>query len=111
MRMNEFLSSKYISLFFQHDFEKLLFKGEVFRPEFAVVTHVGFGWLDYPGSHYNIDFRTMEKGYYESGLLINNLLNLRIYSIWLGALYRYGPYSFSNGWDNLGGKVTIKFAI
>ncbi len=111
MRMNEFLSNKYLSLYFQHDFEKLLFKGEVFRPEFAVATHLAFGWLDFSQSHYNIDYKTMEKGYYESGLLINNLLNLRIYSLGVGAFYRYGPYTFKNGWDNLGSKLTIKFAF
>jgi hypothetical protein len=51
----------------------------------------------------------MELGYYESGLLINNLLNLQVYSLGIGALYRYGPYTFKNGWDNLGAKLVIKF--
>ena len=111
MRMNEFLSNKYMALYFQHDFEKLLFKGKVFKPEFAIATHMAFGWLDFRENHYNIDYKTMEKGYYESGLLINNLLNLRVYSLGIGAFYRYGPYAFNNGWDNLGTKLTIKFAF
>lgn len=111
MRMNEFLSNKYVSLYFQHDFEKLLYKGTWFRPEFGIATHIGFGWLDYKDSHFNVDYKTMEMGYYESGLLINNLLNLKIYSLGLGAFYRYGPYSLENGWDNLGAKLTLRFAI
>ena len=53
----------------------------------------------------------MEKGYYESGLMINNLLDLKIYSIGLGGLYRYGPYTFKKGWDNTGLKLTLKFKI
>jgi len=111
MRMNEFLSNKYIAFYFQHDFEKLLFKGRLFKPEIAIATQVGFGWLDFTNRHYNMDYKTMEKGYYESGLLINNLLNLQVYSLGIGAFYRYGPYTFKNGWENLGTKLTIKFAF
>ena len=111
MRMNEFLSNKYLAFYFQHDFEKLLFKGGWFKPEFAIATHVGFGWLDFTDSHTNINYKTMEKGYYESGLLINNLLNLQVYSLGIGTFYRYGPYTFKDGWDNVGAKLTIKFAF
>jgi hypothetical protein len=111
MRMNEFLSNKYAALYFQHDFGKLLWKGGFFEPEFALATNVGFGWLDFKENHYNINFKTMEQGYYESGLLINNLFNLRIYSLGLGAFYRYGPYTFKNGWKNVGGKFTLKLAF
>ncbi|MCB0804876.1 MAG: carboxypeptidase-like regulatory domain-containing protein [Bacteroidales bacterium] len=111
MRMNEFLSSRYIALYVVHDFENLLLKRDGFNPEFAIATHIGFGDLDHPESQYNVNFKTMEKGYYESGLLINNLLNLRIYKIGIGAFYRFGPYSFSNAWDNVGLKFTLKTAF
>ncbi|RLD53937.1 MAG: hypothetical protein DRJ05_15580, partial [Bacteroidetes bacterium] len=47
MRMNEFLSNKYASLYFTHDFGKLLTGGERFQPELAITTNVGFGWLDF----------------------------------------------------------------
>ncbi len=111
MRMNEFLSNKYVSLYFTHDFGKLLTGGERFQPELAVTTNVGFGWLDFSESQHNIDYKTMEKGFYESGLLINNLLNLKVYSLGLGIFYRYGPYSFPDAVDNLGGKFTITFGF
>jgi len=51
----------------------------------------------------------MDKGYYESGILINKLLNLRLYTLGVGVFYRYGPYTFKNGWDNVAGKFTLKF--
>jgi len=111
MRMNEFLSNKYTALYLQHDFGKLLWKGGFIEPEFALSTNVAFGWLDFTENHYNIDYKTMEHGFYESGLLVNNLLNLRIYSLGLGVFYRYGPYTFKNGWENVGGKFTLKFAF
>ena len=111
MRMNEFLSNKYIALYFTHDFGKLLCHGERFQPEFAFATNIGFGWLDFNNSHYNIDYKTMEKGYYESGILVNNLLNLQLYSLGIGIFYRYGPYTFPYALDNLGGKFTLTFGF
>ncbi|MCD4665612.1 MAG: DUF5686 and carboxypeptidase regulatory-like domain-containing protein [Bacteroidales bacterium] len=109
MRMNEFLSNKYLALYFTHDFGKLLVRNERFHPEFAFVTNIGFGWLDYNNNHYNIDYKTMEKGYYESGLLINKILVTQLSSLGLGILYRYGPYTFPYALDNIGGKITISF--
>lgn len=109
MRMNEFLSNKYVALYFTHDFGKLLYQGERFKPEFAFATNVAFGWLDFADSHHNIEYKTLDKGYYESGILVNRLLNLRLYTLGLGVFYRYGPYTFKNGWDNVAGKITIKF--
>ncbi|RLD56717.1 MAG: hypothetical protein DRJ05_10905, partial [Bacteroidetes bacterium] len=103
-------SNKYASLYFTHDFGKLLTGGERFQPELAITTNVGFGWLDFTENHHNIDYKTMEKGFYESGLLVNNLINMmNVYSLGLGVFYRYGPYSFPDAVDNLGGKFTITF--
>ncbi len=109
MRMNEFLSNKYIALYLTHNFGKLLFQLKKFKPEFAVATNIGFGALDFDQSHYNIDYQTMEHGYYESGLQINNLLNLRLYNLGVAVYYRYGPYGFDYGWDNVAAKFTLNF--
>jgi len=109
MGMNEFLSNKYIALYLTHNFGKLLFQANKFKPEFVIATNIGFGSLDFEQSHYNIDYKTMEHGYYESGLQINNLLNLRIYNLGIACYYRYGPYGFKNGWENIAAKFTLNF--
>ncbi len=109
MGMNEFLSNKYIALYLTHNFGKLLYQTNKFKPEFAIATNIGFGFLDFDQSHYNIDYKTMEHGYYESGLQINNLLNLRIYNLGIACYYRYGPYGFDNGWENVAAKFTLNF--
>lgn len=111
MRMNEFLSNKYGALYFTHNFENLLYKGKKFKPEFAIATNIAFGNLDFKNSHMNIDYKTLEKGYYESGLQVNKLLNLQLYTLGLAFYYRYGPYSLPDGWDNLAVKFTLKFAL
>ncbi len=112
MRNNEFLSNKYGSVYIYHDFGYLLFKGKKwFHPEFALSQNIGFGWLDDKEkySKNTINPKEMNLGYYESGLLINNLINLQIYSIGIGAFYRWGPYSFDNVGDNFGYKVSVIF--
>jgi len=115
MRMNEFLSSKYASLSIYHDFGYLLFKGKKwFHPEFALSQNIGFGWLDHPERYRYVNlsqepYKTMDLGYYESGLLINKLIDLKLYTIGIGAFYRWGPYSMNNTWDNFAWKVTVIF--
>lgn len=109
-RMNEFLSSRYVYLFYTHNFGHLLWRGKKFSPEFAIAANLGFGDLDHPEYHKGVEFKTMEKGYFESGLLINNLLNMSgIYTIGVGAFYRYGAYHLPNTADNIAYKVTLVF--
>ncbi|HTX88105.1 MAG TPA: DUF5686 family protein [Bacteroidales bacterium] len=112
MRMNEFLSSKYLSLYLYHDFGYMLFKGKKwFHPEFAIAQNIGFGWLDHPENYKAISLqpKTLDLGYYESGLLINNLVNLRLYTIGIGAFYRWGPYGFKYAGDNFAYKISVIF--
>jgi len=112
MRNNEFLSNKYGSVYIYHDFGYLLFKGKKwFHPEFALSQNIGFGWLDHKNRYSQISIgpKEMDLGFYESGLLINNLINLRIYTIGIGAFYRWGPYGFDNVGDNFAYKVSVIF--
>jgi hypothetical protein len=107
MRFNEFLSDRFISFYFKQDFGRLLMRVEKFRPKIAIVNNIGFGWLDNMDYHNNIDIKTPEKGYYECGLLVNNLLNQKIFGYGLGIFYRYGPYSFSRIRENFALKLTL----
>jgi hypothetical protein len=108
MRMNEFLSNRYVAAYFTHNFGKLLIRGgKIFHPEFAFCFNTGFGTLDYPGNHHNFTFTSMEQGYFESGLLLNNLVNIQFYGLGVGVFYRYGPYSFENWKDNVAVKFTF----
>lgn len=109
MRMNEFLSDRYIALYFAHNFGKLLHRSEKFQPEFVIATNIGFGFLSNEDHHFNLDYKTMEHGYYESGFLVNNLLNLQVYNLGVGVFYRYGPYGFDLVEHNFAYKFSIVF--
>lgn len=111
MRFNEFLSDRFVSFYFTQDFGRLLLGGEKFRPGLAIVNNIGFGWLSHEEYHNNIDFRTLEKGYYECGILVNNLINQKMFGYGFGVFYRYGPYSFSRIRDNFALKLTFSLNL
>jgi hypothetical protein len=96
MRTNEFYSSRYASLFLSHNFQNLLFDFKRWHPEIMLITNISFGNMEHLDNHNNFEFKTLEKGYYESGIVIRKMLDLRLYDLGIGALYRYGPYSFDN---------------
>ena len=111
MRINEFVSDRYASFFFTQNFGKLLKPSRLFNPELALSTAAGFGNLSHPEEHRGVEIRTLTKGFYESGLLINNLVDLKVYNIGLGAFYRLGPYSFPAFNDNIAFKFSLNFPL
>jgi len=111
MRPNEFYSDSYFSLFLTHNFKNLLFSFGNYKPELMLITNIAFGSLSDPGNHYQIKFNTLEKGYYESGIVIRKLLNLQIYDLGAGVLYRYGPYGFNTPADNFAYKISLYYAF
>ncbi len=111
MRMNEFLSDRFFSFFFRQNFGKLLFKAGWFQPDILLVSNLGVSYLSHPEYHSDIQFKIMDKGYYESGILINNLLNQFFIGYGLGVFYRYGPYTLPKTIDNFAFKFTLSFKM
>ena len=111
MRMNEFYSSEFASLFLKQDFGSLLFSRPNFKPELCLVTDIGFGKMLHKDFHQLRTFNTLEKGYYESGILINRLLNGPLTNLGFGIYYRYGPYTFTRIADNFAYKVTLSLNL
>jgi hypothetical protein len=109
MRLNEFLSNRYVNLFYSHDFESFLYRSGSFRPHLKLVTHLGWGMLDNLANQYNFPTKieTMDKGYYESGIELNNLLKANFIQLGVGSYYRYGPYSLSGFNNNIAYKLTV----
>ncbi len=107
MRMNEFLSDKFVSLFLKHSFGPIFYSNKYSKPELVLVSNIGFGTLENKASHNNIEFRTMEKGYFESGFLFNNILRQSIFGYGVGIYYRYGEYNLAKQIDNLSIKMSF----
>jgi hypothetical protein len=108
MRMNEFLSDTYLTMFLTHDFGKLIYRKGNFQPEMAVALNIGYGALNNKAYHKGLQFNTLEKGFYESGILINNLLRLPALKLGVGTFYRFGHYAFPEVGKNFGYKFTMQ---
>ena len=109
MRMNEFFSTRCVYLFLSHSFESLLFGSKKFSPSPELITNIA--WGDYKNTN-NINvpyFKTLSKGYFESGLFINRIINAGLFSLGAGCILRYGPNQLPAIKDNLAYKFTIKY--
>lgn len=111
MRMNEFYADRFFALFYRHNFGKLLWRKGRFEPEFMLATNLGFGSLSNRIGDSGITLQSMEKGYYESGLVINNLVRLPGTKMGLGAFYRYGPYQMQKVKQNLAIQLSLSFGF
>jgi hypothetical protein len=54
-----------------------------------------------------INFKQAKKGYFESGIQINNLLILNTGGYGIGGYYRFGNYASSKWKENLAVKLSI----
>ena len=112
MRMNEFLSDRYVSLYYEHKLGLIKLNPRRSVPEFVLIQNIGFGDLRYPERHLDYPFKTLEKGYYESGLAVRNIYKIRgIFGFGLAGIYRYGPYRFARAGDNIAIKIALGFSL
>lgn len=111
MRLNEFNSDRFVYLFYRHSFGNLLFKSKYMEPEFSLVHNMG--WSDMKNKNISNfpNNQSMSKGYFESGLVIDNIFKINQLQYGLGVYYRYGPYAFKKQIDNFGFKFSFKYSI
>ncbi|NHM03256.1 DUF5686 family protein [Flavobacterium celericrescens] len=101
MYFNEFFSNKYASLQLKHTFNKIRL-GYKINPEFTVVTRMAIGSNNKNNQHLGIAYKTMQDGFFESGVECNKLFK----GFGLVAFYRYGPNQLANFEDNIAIKVS-----
>lgn len=111
MSPNEFLADRYVNFHLKHSFGALLVRTKHFRPRPAIVSSVAFGDLAHPENHQSLDFKPLRKGFYESGIMVDNLLKFGFSSFGVGFYYRYGPYALPDPSDNFVVKVTAGYAF
>ena len=107
MQPDEFFCDRFAALYFSHNFKNLLFDFKKFHPEIIVVTNVAFGDNN---SDYKIS-KDLSKGYYESGIIVDNIIRILYMKLGFGTFYRYGPYSYDNAWDNFVFKMNLSFSL
>jgi hypothetical protein len=117
MEPDEFACDQYVNFFFRHNFGNFLFKAGKFKPEFIIAHNLMFGTLSTSmfRAHEPEALQAPEFGYYEGGLIIDNLIRLKLLNVAYlgiggGAFYRYGHYSFDKTLDNFAFKLSFRIS-
>ncbi|OIQ21669.1 MAG: hypothetical protein BM557_02405 [Flavobacterium sp. MedPE-SWcel] len=106
MYFNEFFSSEYAMLQLKHSIGRFtIFKAIKLSP--TLVTRLAWGDLEKPEEHEGITYNTLNKGYYESGIELNELFN----GLGLSAFYRYGAYHLPQLDRNISVKISFVLNI
>ncbi|MCP3932036.1 MAG: hypothetical protein GY705_23430 [Bacteroidetes bacterium] len=113
MDLYEFLSDRFVHLFFRQNIGRLV-KTKSFQPELSLVQNIAYGTLQSNQALPEISYKTLEKGYFESGVVLSNLLLINYFNalkigFGIGAYYRYGYYGLENWKDNFAFRLDIRF--
>lgn len=101
MYFNEFFSSEFISLQFKHRFNRITISKSI-EPAFTFVTRAAWGEMKNPQNQVGISYKTLNQGFYESGLELNQIYK----GFGFGTYYRYGANHLSDFEDNIAIKFT-----
>ncbi len=110
MLPSEFYNTRQGSLFTRFNFNKIKTKAKWNEPQFCLHHAIGFGDKGATTLH-NVDFRSMDKGFYEGGLILDGLLTNQFTGIGLGIFYRYGFYAQPDWQQNILPKISIRFNL
>ena len=106
MKANEFLSDKFVSLQLSQLFHRLLKnKYCLLQPE--ILFNMAFGGLNHPEYHQYMEFKTMEKGYFEMGAMIHKLVCVGIVGVGVGVYWRFGAYAMERVSDNFSFRMSL----
>ncbi|MDY6801447.1 MAG: DUF5686 family protein [Bacteroidota bacterium] len=116
MTPNQFANNEIMNAYFSHDFGARLFSTSNWKPKIMITQAFGMGNLINKNLHQDIDLVDMNKGYYESGLVINDIIRVNIVNfVYLGlgggAFYNYGHYSSSDWIENFKLKINLKVSF
>jgi hypothetical protein len=114
-QLYEFLSDRYVNVFFSHNFDGYLFKHKGRKTPVTLHQSMGWGMLSQPASHQDVNFTVPLKGFFESGIQVDNILranyqNIAYLGLGAGVFYRYGTYAAADAKSNFTVKVTLSYS-
>uniref|UniRef100_UPI00404B59BD DUF5686 family protein n=1 Tax=Flavobacterium sp. TaxID=239 RepID=UPI00404B59BD len=101
MFFNEFFSNEYASLQLKHELNRVKIFNKV-KPSLVLVTRMAWGNLNDKENHLGVDFKTLENGFFESGIELNKIYK----GIGFTFFYRYGPNQLPRFDDNISVKIS-----
>ncbi len=106
MGYNEFISDRFAAIHVKHELKPFTISSK-FKPQVTLATRVAIGAIKNPQFHQGFVFKSLEKGYLESGIEFNSLFK----GFGLSAFYRYGAYQNPEWYNNLAVKLTFKLSL
>ncbi|WP_291862622.1 DUF5686 family protein [Marinilabilia sp.] len=108
MAPNEFAADRFAMATLDHRIALRQNRPGTFKPEINFSTKAGWGVVE---ADYLLPVTSFEKGFYESGILFDNLLKVLFIKYGLGVHYRYGPYQKEKDIDNWSFRMSISFSL
>ncbi|OYU81106.1 MAG: hypothetical protein CFE23_06340 [Flavobacterium sp. BFFFF1] len=102
MYFNEFFSSQYVFFQLKHGFKRVMLFKKV-KPSLVLVSRMAWGNLERPEQHLGIAYKTLDRGYFESGIELNQIFK----GFGLSGFYRYGPNQLPRFEDNISIKLSF----
>ncbi len=106
MYFNEFFSDKFATLQLKHYLKPFNISKRM-QPQMVLISRFALGDMDHIERHQEIEFGTLNKGYYEAGLEVNKIL----FGFGLSFAYRYGAYHLPKFEDNVAAKFTFNISL
>lgn len=108
MMPSTFFMDRQASLFTRFTFLGWKTKVKVFQPQLSIHHAIGYGTMKNRNYHSPV-FQTMDKGYYEGGLILDKIYVSGFSAIGLGLFTNYGAYSQPRFEKNLMVKLSLSF--
>lgn len=104
----EFYHDQQASFFVNYKLPTIKTKAKWNEPSFTLTHGIGYGEMKNKFDHSNV-FKTMDKGLYEAGLVLDGLYISSFTGIGIGVFYRYGEYAFSDWQNNIVPKLSLSY--
>ena len=110
MYPGEFYHSAQAGFFTRMDFTRFKTKAKWNEPQISLHHAIGYGEMNNKHLHYQ-DFRTMDKGFFEGGVILNSLITSGVTGVGIGCFYRYGYYADAVWKKNIMPKLAVSFNL
>lgn len=100
IKVNQFISDQYATLFIKHNFGKSKLSYKKFAPEVSLYHNLIFGNVVHNDYLLKFDYQTPKFGYFEVGTMVNKIIDLPTMSLGAGVFYNYGHYADINEENN-----------
>jgi hypothetical protein len=109
MGINEFVTSKYVNLFYQHYVSQFVIHPKYSKPQLVLQGALAYGEGQNSERHTSSSFSELDDYYFEAGILVRRLVRALGYSFGVGLYQRMGNYAFEKQSDNMFFKINITF--